>query len=115
MPILSLSCSELKQKLEDDKDWACRLQIVDVRTAEEYAQLGHIPGSELIPLTDLPYAYRMLDLSQPIAVLCQHGVRSLHATHFLDSMGASELYNVTEGFVGWTGSVAMGLPEVSHG
>ena len=87
------------------------LQLLDVRTAEEYERLGHVPEATLIPLTDLPYGYRMLDMDLPIAVICQHGVRSLHACHFLESMGCSDLYNVTEGFVGWAGVVSKETAE----
>jgi rhodanese-related sulfurtransferase len=78
---------------------------VDVRTPEEFEYLGHIPQAKLIPLYELPYAFRMLDPEKEIAITCQHGVRSLDACYFLQSQGFEKLYNLQEGMSTWTGEV----------
>jgi rhodanese-related sulfurtransferase len=103
MPIENISSQHLKQWLENNPE----LQVIDVRTKEEFDHLGHIPQASLIPLHELPYAYRMIDSDKEAVILCQHGVRSMDACYFLQSQGYEKLYNLSEGFSGWMVAVAM--------
>lgn len=62
-------------------------QLIDVRTAEEYAA-GHISGAEILPLQSiqagtLPSAAK----DQPVYVYCRSGNRSADATQLLKSAG----------------------------
>lgn len=98
--IANISSQQLKQWLEENPE----LQVLDVRTQEEFDHLGHIPKAKLIPLHELPYAFRMLDKDQELVVMCQHGVRSLDACYFLNSQGFEKLFNLSEGYSGWLGS-----------
>jgi hypothetical protein len=59
-----------------------RLIILDVRTAEEFAQ-GHIPGSWLIPLAELETRMGELPGNRPILLVCRAGVRSAQAYNIL--------------------------------
>lgn len=79
--------------------------LVDVRTADEFAA-GHIPGSLLIPLHELEARWREIpNGGSPIAVICEHGIRSAAACQFLAEMGIGPLENLRGGIAGWTGPV----------
>jgi len=66
--------------------------VVDVRTAEEYAE-GHIPNAMLIPGTQIgDLAPDMLpDLDQTILVYCRSGNRSAAAAKVLIEMGYTNI------------------------
>jgi rhodanese-related sulfurtransferase len=87
------------------------LVVLDVRTEEEFAHLGHLTQAKLIPLHELPYGYRMLEPETPVLVYCQHGVRSVDACYFLNSQGFTQLYNLAGGLSTWTGALAYGKTE----
>jgi rhodanese-related sulfurtransferase len=85
--------------------------VLDVRTESEFAA-GHIPGSLLIPLHELEQ--RVVDLpinGAPIAVVCEHGIRSHAACRFLAEHGVRSLFNLGGGLDGWPGPVSAGLPD----
>jgi rhodanese-related sulfurtransferase/peroxiredoxin len=70
------------------------LVILDVRTAEEYAQ-GHIPGAILIPneeITTAPPA-QLPVLDTEILIYCRSGNRSAQAAKKLAGMGYTNLYD----------------------
>jgi rhodanese-related sulfurtransferase len=92
----------LRQLMDADPD----LRVLDVRTPPEYYGLGHIPRAELLPVQELPTSMADLVPGQPIAVLCQHGVRSAHAAHYLAEQGFTTLYNLTDGMAGWDGDLS---------
>lgn len=78
------------------------VQLVDVRTPEEYAE-GHIAGAKNINVYDSGFidtALKSLDKSKPVAVYCRSGKRSAEAAHKLSEKG----YNVTNlngGIIAW--------------
>ncbi len=108
MPITHISPEQLLQMLKE----APTIQLVDVRTPEEYQCLGHIPQARLIPLYELPYAYRMLNPDEKVIVTCQHGVRSLDACYFLQAQGFDQIYNLEEGMSTWTGAIERDLSTI---
>ena len=78
--------------------------ILDVREPPEYSgELGHIPGSRLVPLREL--ADRVPELQPhkqgPTIVVCRSGVRSTTAAAILEGMGFEEVYNLQGGMVDW--------------
>ena len=79
--------------------------ILDVRTAEEYAE-GHIPGAILIPDYELQTrAYdELLDMDQTILVYCRSGNRSMHASMALLDLGYTEVYDFG-GIIDWPGEI----------
>lgn len=99
MPITHINPQQLVELLENTPE----LQLIDVRTPEEYVGLGHITQAQLIPLHELPYAFRMLNVEQPVAITCEHGVRSLDASYFLQAQGFETIYNLQEGMSSWQG------------
>jgi rhodanese-related sulfurtransferase len=78
--------------------------LLDVRETDEYTgELGHIPGSRLIPLKELPDCVDELDAyrDRPIIVVCRAGVRSTTAAAMLTGMGFSQVSNLKGGMLDW--------------
>jgi rhodanese-related sulfurtransferase len=72
------------------------VQILDVREPWEYG-LAHIPGAVLIPLGELAERAKELDPARPVAAYCHHGMRSLQALQFLQSLGFIDLAHLSGG------------------
>jgi len=75
-------------------------QIVDVRTAAEFAG-GFIPGAVNIPLDQLEGSLGTLDKSKPVLLYCATGNRSVTAMQILQQAGFETVYNLTAGIAGW--------------
>lgn len=99
MSVTPITPEELQSMLKQNPD----LQVVDVRTQEEYQYLGHLPQAKLIPLHELPYAFRVLNSTEDVVVMCQHGVRSVDACYFLEAQGFDRLFNLQNGLEDWPG------------
>jgi rhodanese-related sulfurtransferase len=99
--------------------------IVDVRTPEEWRQVGHVPGAPLIAwprgggreeLQAFVAAFReRFHPGDTLLLLCRSGVRSHYAAELLATVGFRNVYNVLEGFEGENGEGrngwrASGLP-----
>src|SRR3989442_581758 len=91
---------ELKQRL----DRGDKLKIVDVREPNEY-QINRIPGSELIPLGDVPKRVNELNPDDEIVVHCKTGGRSAKAADFLRSVGFNKVLNLKGGVLDWIDKV----------
>jgi rhodanese-related sulfurtransferase len=89
-------------------------QLIDVRTAQEYAQ-GHIPGAIDIPIDQLPASLAKIDKSKPVAVYCASGARSLNAKQFLAAQGYTTVINLAQGIASWTGQTVQGTQPGSSG
>lgn len=77
---------------------------VDVRSAGEHADLGHIPGSWLLPLDLVVSAPAVLPRDgRPVLVYCEHGVRSVAASRLLSEAGVEGVLNLAGGLATWTG------------
>lgn len=61
-PVPTWTVDQLRDFLS--RSVAGELQLIDVRQPGEYAQ-EHLPGAELIPLSDLPSRIDELDPSKP--------------------------------------------------
>ena len=66
--------------------------LLDVRAPQEYAG-GHVPGSQNVPLNQLPgqIGALMPDLGTPVFVYCLSGARSGRAAAFLRRMGYGQV------------------------
>lgn len=95
-----ITIEELSQWLETDT----RLQLIDVRSAGEYAS-GHVPRAINLPLEQVES--RIDDLHDgPVAILCQSGRRAKMACEFLTAHH-SNLLVVEGGTQAW---IAAGKP-----
>ncbi len=70
--------------------------FLDVRTVNEYAE-GHIDGYKNIPLDDLRDRLNEIEISKPVYVLCQSGLRSYIACRVLSQNGF-ECYSFSGGY-----------------
>ncbi|MBK1679627.1 rhodanese-like domain-containing protein [Rhodocyclus tenuis] len=84
--------------------------IVDVRTAEEYKYVGHVPGSPLVQwqsgaalLKNPRFAKELAAKAgkdEPILLLCRSGKRSAAAAEAATRAGFRRVFNIREGFEG---------------
>lgn len=96
----TLSIDELDERLNNDDE----LLLLDVRTADDYrGELGHIDGSQNIPLEELES--RLSDLSpyleKPIALVCTTDRRSKKAARLLGNQGFADVHVVAGGMTQW--------------
>ncbi len=90
------------------------LTVVDVRTLDEHAQLGHLPGSRLLPVHLMISAPAVLpDDGRPVLVYCEHGVRSAHAASLLAAAGWGPVYDLVGGMAAWRGARMFGASAVA--
>jgi sulfur dioxygenase len=78
--------------------------LLDVREADEFiGELGHIPGSILIPLRSLPERAKELEQyrEREIIAVCRAGVRSTTAAAILAGLGFEHLCNLKGGMLDW--------------
>ena len=85
---------ELKKMLKNKE-----VVLVDVREPYE-VEICNIKGSLFIPMNEIPQNIEQLDKEIKYAVMCHSGVRSLHVSNYLNSLGYSTL-NVTGGIERW--------------
>jgi phage shock protein E len=77
-----------------------RVVLLDVRTPEEYRQ-ARLRGAKLIPLGELGSRINEIPRDRPLLVYCAVGARSVSAAGFLASRGFREVYQMSDGIVGW--------------
>lgn len=81
------------------------LTLLDVRTPEEFARLGHIPGARLLPVDLIAAGPAVVpDDGSPVLVYCEHGVRSAHAAALLAEAGIAPVYDLAGGMSVWRGA-----------
>jgi rhodanese-related sulfurtransferase len=79
---------------------------LDVRSAREHEEAGHIPGSLLLPLALLASAPAVLpDDGRPVVVYCSDGVRSHRAARRLAEFGVENLFIMAGGIKEWAGPI----------
>jgi sulfur dioxygenase len=99
--IRELSVAELASRLAEPNPPL----LLDVREDQEVrcGELGHIPGSRLIPLRELPARREELEAfkDRVIVTICRAGVRSAIAAAILRSFGFEQVFNLAGGMVEW--------------
>lgn len=78
------------------------LQLVDVRTTEEYS-VSHLKNAQNICVTNDDFQEKVanLDKSKPVYVYCQKGGRSARAAKILKDMGFTKVYDLQGGIENW--------------
>ena len=76
--------------------------VLDVRTEKEF-KAGHIPGAINVDVNSPEFAQKLgqLDKSKTYLVHCGAGVRSARACKEMESLGFTNLYDLSSGFRGW--------------
>lgn len=80
------------------------VRVLDVRTPEEYRDLGHIPGAILLPVDLVPAGLATLPRDgAKLLIYCEHGIRSSAAARLLVQGGFSNVLNLKGGLSTWHG------------
>lgn len=104
---VEISPEELHRRLQAGDD----LQLVDVREPDEYAY-GHLPGSLLLPLAEVPRRAAEIRTEGPVVLICHHGVRSAQALSYLrQHLGRPNLLNLRGGVAAWAARVDPAFPQ----
>ncbi len=79
-----------------------KVQLVDVRTPEEYAE-GHIEGAININFNDDNFVdlIAKVDKSKPVAVYCGRGGRSGRCSAYMKKAGFTKIYDLDGGITEW--------------
>ena len=78
------------------------VQVVDVREPDEFTgPLGHVPGSQLIPLSQLAASSAKLAKDRPVVTVCRSGARSAQASVLLGRAGFDKVANLAGGMLRW--------------
>jgi len=79
-----------------------QVQLIDVRTPEEYAQ-GHLKNAVNVDINSDDFESRIqkLDKTKPVLVYCLSGGRSGRAASKMEDMGFSTVYNMQGGIMQW--------------
>jgi glyoxylase-like metal-dependent hydrolase (beta-lactamase superfamily II)/rhodanese-related sulfurtransferase len=81
---------------------AAGVLLVDVREQDEYrGELGHIPGSVLVPLSTVSSAARQWLKDKPVVLICRSGGRSGKAALQLAAAGFKRVASLRGGMLGW--------------
>jgi molybdopterin/thiamine biosynthesis adenylyltransferase/rhodanese-related sulfurtransferase len=91
---------ELKARIDAGKPPV----ILDVREPHEVA-ICRIPGSQTIPLAQLPQRLGELDSAAEVVVLCKSGGRSANAVGLLRQAGFARPRNLTGGILRWINEI----------
>lgn len=92
----NISSTQAKALLAKEK----KIVLLDVRTPEEYRQ-ARLHGARLIPLSDLAKRVQEIPRDRPLLVYCAVGGRSVSAAGFLAAHGFRDIYQMSDGLVGW--------------
>ena len=91
---MEIEVLELKKMLKNNE-----VVLLDVREPYEI-EICNVKGSLFIPMNEIPQNIKQLDKEKKYAVMCHSGVRSLHVSNYLNSLGYSTL-NVVGGIEMW--------------
>lgn len=106
--ITSVSAPEFDKEIK-----ANSVQLLDVRTPQEYAE-GHIDGASNINIHSDDFQQRAekeLSKDSTILVYCRSGRRSMEAAEMLTKLGY-KVVNLKGGIIEWKGD---GLPVTTEG
>lgn len=79
-----------------------KVRIVDVREPSEFTgELGHVPGAELVPLSEIERAARSWPRDRELVLVCRSGARSGRAAAALAAMGFEHVMNLAGGMLAW--------------
>lgn len=75
-------------------------RLIDIRDEHTF-NAAHIEGAQRIDNSNIDAFIAAADKSQPLIVVCYHGISSQHAAQFLAAQGFDEVYSLSGGFEDW--------------
>jgi len=96
--VLQMEPAIVKSKMDGES------VIIDVReSAELHGELGHIKGSRLVTLANIPASLDELEAvrDKEIILVCRSGARSTTAAAILKGLGFSNVNNLKGGMLEW--------------
>jgi len=96
----TLTARDLRRELSNSAD----IQLVDVRTTEEFNQ-GYISGAVHLPLDHFRQDISRLDSRKKTVVYCRSGYRSYLALKILQQSGFREVFNLSGGYMNWSAAL----------
>jgi len=91
-----ISSREAKALLDKNKN----VFLLDVRTPQESSQ-ARLAGAVLIPIGEFERRIGEVPKNRTILVYCAVGARSKPVSELLSQRGYKDVYNMTDGIVGW--------------
>ena len=91
-----ISSREARVLMEKNKD----IFLLDVRTPQENSQ-ARLPGTKLIPINEFERRINEVPRNKTILVYCAVGSRSKPVAEYLSKNGYKNVYNMSDGLVGW--------------
>lgn len=105
-----ISPEDAKDLLNDEENAP---RLVDVRSPMEF-QNGHIPGSENIPLNQIPNHAQELADEDHVVTVCASGNRSLQAVRYLEKVADdASVESLRGGVSAWSGEFERGSPDAT--
>jgi rhodanese-related sulfurtransferase len=111
LPVLLIVLSFVSLALASEKDITSHdaktlleknrnVYLLDVRTPKEFSQ-ARLPGAVLIPIGEFERRAGEVPKNRPVLVYCAVGSRSKQVAGYLAQHGSKEVYNMSDGIVGW--------------
>jgi rhodanese-related sulfurtransferase len=94
--VKDISSREAKVLLENNRN----IFLLDVRTPQESSQ-ARLSGAVLIPIGEFERRAGEVPKNKTIIVYCAVGSRSKSVAEYLSRNGYQDVYNMTDGIVGW--------------
>jgi rhodanese-related sulfurtransferase len=110
MPVQTVSPHDVRQRREAGQ----RVEIIDVRTPAEFAQL-HVDGARSVPLDVLDVNALLRERNgaaggeDPLYLICQSGARAARACEMFEAAGFTNVVSIAGGTSAWARA---GLPVV---
>lgn len=99
--VREISIEETEKLIRDQKD----VPVIDVRSAEEFAEHGHLPRAQLVDFSRMDFVAAVgtlkIDPAKPFIIYCALGGRARRASEKLVKAGYKEILLVKGGFKAW--------------
>lgn len=96
--VKEISSTELKDLIDNKK-----AKVIDCRESFERDQ-SYIPGTEFIPMNQIPAHLEKLKNEDLVIFTCRTGNRSYHVCQWLEQQGLMNTANHTGGIFDWMGN-----------
>ena len=101
-----ITVRELKARMDSGES----LTVIDVREPHEFA-IARIPGTTLIPLSQVEERSGEFDKNKEIILQCRTGKRSADALNRLKAQGFTRLKNLVGGIAAWSDEIDPTVPK----